>query len=62
MTTYAGLASFMIALVFLYTIASIFIFGGEFNAVLMHRRKMKAERLKAAEAAKAAPDLERKPA
>ena len=61
-TTYAGLASFMIALVFLYTIAATFIFGGEFNAVLMHRRKMKAERLKAAEAAKAAPDLERKPA
>ena len=28
--TYAGLASVMIALVFLYTIACIFIFGGEF--------------------------------
>ncbi len=58
-TTYAGLASFMIALVFLYTIAATFIFGGEFNAVLMHRRKMKAERLKAEEAAKeAAKDAE----
>ena len=28
-TTYAGLASVMIALVFLYMIASIFIFGGD---------------------------------
>ncbi len=35
-TTYAGLASVMIALVFLYMVAAIFIFGGELNAVLMH--------------------------
>jgi len=28
----AGLASVMIALVFLYTLASIFVFGGELNA------------------------------
>ena len=33
-TTYAGLASFMIALVFLYTTASIFIYGGELNAAI----------------------------
>jgi len=33
-TMYAGLASVMIALVFLYINASIFIFGGELNAVL----------------------------
>jgi membrane protein len=33
-TTYAGLASFMIALVFLYLIAAIFIFGGELNAAI----------------------------
>jgi len=34
-STYAGLASVMIALVFLYLIASIFIFGGELNAAIM---------------------------
>lgn len=38
-TTYAGLASVMIALVFLYTLAAIFVFGAELNAVLMGRRK-----------------------
>jgi membrane protein len=39
-TTYAGLASVMIALVFLYMIASIFIFGGELNAaILVAKRK-----------------------
>ncbi len=37
-TTYAGLASVMIALVFLYMVAAIFIFGGELNAALMRRR------------------------
>lgn len=34
-TTYAGLASVMIALVFLYMVASIFIFGGELNAAIL---------------------------
>jgi len=34
-TTYAGLASVIIALVFLYFIASIFVYGGEFNAAIM---------------------------
>ena len=49
----------MIALVFLYAIAFNFIYGGEYNAVIMKRRKMKAERLKAEEAAKeAAKDAE----
>jgi membrane protein len=38
-TTYAGLASVMIALVFLYMVAAIFIFGGELNAALMHIRE-----------------------
>lgn len=33
--TYAGLASVIIALVFLYFIASIFVYGGEFNAAIM---------------------------
>jgi len=41
--TYAGLASVMIALVFLYMLASIFIFGAEFNAALL---AWKAERRK----------------
>jgi membrane protein len=33
-TTYAGLASIMIAIVFLYIISAIFILGGEFNAAI----------------------------
>jgi membrane protein len=33
-TTYAGLASVMIALVFLYTISAIFIFGAELNTAI----------------------------
>lgn len=35
---YAGLASAMIALVFLYVCASIFIYGGELNAVILQER------------------------
>jgi membrane protein len=37
--TYAGLASVMIALVFLYMIASIFIFGGELNAAILRAKR-----------------------
>ena len=37
-TTYAGLASAMIALVFLYVSASIFIYGGELNAAILRAR------------------------
>lgn len=37
-TTYAGLASVMIALVFLYLTASIFVFGGELNAAIERAR------------------------
>jgi membrane protein len=37
-TTYAGLASVMIALVFLYLTASIFIYGGELNAAITRAR------------------------
>ncbi len=37
-TMYAGLASAMIALVFLYICASIFIYGGELNSVIMKYR------------------------
>jgi membrane protein len=36
---YAGLASVMIALVFLYWTACIFIFGGELNAVIARLRR-----------------------
>jgi membrane protein len=36
--TYAGLASAMIALVFLYWTASIFVYGGELNSAIFHPR------------------------
>ncbi len=39
---YAGLASAMIALIFLYVCASIFIFGGELNSVITPRPKLDA--------------------
>ena len=38
-TTYAGLASAMVALVFLYSLAAIFVYGAELNAVMMSRRR-----------------------
>jgi membrane protein len=42
--TYAGLASAMIALVFLYWTASIFVYGGELNAAYVRSRSLaKAE-------------------
>ena len=37
-TTYAGLASVVIALVFLYFVAAIFIYGGELNAAIFKSR------------------------
>lgn len=40
--TYAGLAYVMIALVFLYTVAAIFVFGGELNAALMRAKLQRA--------------------
>lgn len=46
-TTYAGLASVIIALVFLYFLASIFVYGGEFNAAIM-KTKLPEERKKVA--------------
>lgn len=50
-TTYAGLASVMVALVFLYTLSAIFVFGGEFNAAILRARSAvrarKAEKEKA---------------
>src|SRR5262244_1855554 len=39
---YAGLASVMIALVFLYWTASIFVYGGELNAAILHPRSAAA--------------------
>jgi membrane protein len=41
---YAGLASVMIALVFLYLIASIFIYGGELNTAIEQARKAESSR------------------
>jgi membrane protein len=38
-TTYAGLASAMIALVFLYWAATMFVYGGELNAVILAERE-----------------------
>jgi membrane protein len=47
-STYAGLATAMIALVFLYTVAAIFLLGGEVNAMLAEimdrRRRLARER------------------
>ncbi|MBO6554481.1 MAG: YihY/virulence factor BrkB family protein [Roseitalea sp.] len=41
-TTYAGLASIMIALVFLYIISAIFILGAEINAAILRYRAARA--------------------
>ena len=46
-STYAGLASVMITLVFLYSLAAIFVFGGELNAAILRagrRKDLKARR------------------
>jgi membrane protein len=42
-TTYAGLASVMIALLFLYALASIFVYGGELNAAIHRAQTTKAD-------------------
>jgi membrane protein len=44
-TTYAGLASAMVALVFLYVTASIFIYGGELNAAIRRARKQQQSKV-----------------
>jgi membrane protein len=46
-STYAGLASVMITLVFLYSLAAIFVFGGELNAAILRagrREKVRQRR------------------
>ena len=50
-TTYAGLASIMIAVVFLYIISAIFILGGELNAAILRWREAQKEPVKVTEAA-----------
>ena len=44
-STYAGLAGVMTALVFLYMVSACFVFGGELNAAILRRRKQAAARL-----------------
>jgi membrane protein len=51
---YAGLASVIIALGFLYFIAAIFVYGGELNAAIMKSRASKASSRHAAPSPKRA--------
>jgi len=53
-TMYAGLASAMIALVFLYWTATIFVYGGELNAAIIHQRERRLAEERAAREAAAA--------
>ena len=48
-TMYAGLASVIIALVFLYFIAAIFVYGGELNAAIIKSQLPHGESLQAAQ-------------
>jgi len=48
-TMYAGLASVIIALVFLYFIAAIFVFGGELNAAIIKSQVARGASLHAAQ-------------
>jgi membrane protein len=43
-STYGGLATAMIALVFLYTLAAIFLYGGELNGTLIAARRRRLHR------------------
>jgi membrane protein len=51
-TMYAGLASVVIALVFLYFIAAIFVYGGELNAVIIKSQLPDGVSLQAAQSLK----------
>jgi membrane protein len=53
-TMYAGLASVIIALVFLYFIAAIFVYGGELNAAIIKSRLPRGVSLQAAQSLKPA--------
>ena len=53
-TMYAGLASVIIALVFLYFIAAIFVYGGELNAAIIKSRLPHGVSLQAAQSPKRA--------
>ena len=48
-TMYAGLASVVIALVFLYFLAAIFVYGGELNAAIIKSRLPRGVSLQAAQ-------------
>jgi membrane protein len=48
-STYAGLASIMIALIFLYMVAAIFIIGADLNAAILRHRTLKHARRAAKE-------------
>ena len=51
-TMYAGLASVVIALVFLYFLAAIFVYGGELNAAIIKSRLPRGVTLQAAQSLK----------
>jgi len=53
-TMYAGLASVIIALVFLYFFAAIFVYGGELNAAIIKSRLPRGVSLQAAQSLKPA--------
>jgi membrane protein len=53
-TMYAGLASVIIALVFLYFMAAIFVYGGELNAAIIKSRLPRGVTLQAAQSLKPA--------
>ena len=53
-TMYAGLASVIIALVFLYFLAAIFVYGGELNAAIIKSRLPRGVSLQAAQSLKPA--------
>ena len=55
-TMYAGLASVIIALVFLYFIAAIFVYGGELNAAIIKSRLPHGVSLQAAQSLAPADD------
>jgi membrane protein len=46
-STYGGLATAMVALVFLYTLAAIFLFGGEYNGTLIAAKRRRLARVDA---------------